>query len=401
MRIRARVHERRRPLKRFVAHPLRAARFHLKQFRGATLLAVALTGLLIMAFSPSEGGVSPATNESTVVEQRGGEKSVQDNTEESVRTLYSLVYSFYGALPKILIAIAVLFMAWLLNKLFRVYLRRIISRWESLKAFTVIVGLAVWFLAVGIAVSVLAGDIRGLVGSLGLLGLALSWALQAPIESFTGWLLNSFKGYYRVGDRIAVADVFGDVYRIDLLTTTLWEIGGPFREGFVRAEQPTGRLVTFPNNAILTSTVVNLTRDFPYVWDELTVQVSNESDLPYTMRLLQDCARTIFTSSMAEAANRYAEMLDQEGLEASISEEPRVFVSFSESWTEVTIRYLVGVRERRKWKSDLAVLIMEKLNNEDHGGRILPVYPRRQVQFIDSAGVPKDISEASKEAKRT
>ena len=31
-----------------------------------------------------------------------------------------------------------------------------------------------------------------------------SLPLQTPIESFTGWLLNSFRGYYRVGDRIEV-----------------------------------------------------------------------------------------------------------------------------------------------------------------------------------------------------
>ena len=78
-------------------------------------------------------------------------------------------------------------------------------------------------------------------GRSGLVGLALSWALQTPIESFTGWLLNSFQGYYRVGDRIEVADVFGDVAEIDLLTTTVWELGGPQRTGFIHAEQPTGR----------------------------------------------------------------------------------------------------------------------------------------------------------------
>jgi small-conductance mechanosensitive channel len=58
--------------------------------------------------------------------------------------------------------------------------------------------------------------------------------------------------------------VFGDVYKIDVITTTVWEIGAPFRQGFVMAEQPTGRLVTFPNNEILSGSIVNLTRDFPY-----------------------------------------------------------------------------------------------------------------------------------------
>jgi hypothetical protein len=107
----------------------------------------------------------------------------------------------------------------------------------------------VWLLGTGIAVSVLAGDIRAMLGSVGLVGLALSWALQTPIESFTGWLLNSFQGYYRVGDRVQVGDVFGDVYAIDFLSTTLWELGSAERPGAVHADQPTGRLITFPNQA--------------------------------------------------------------------------------------------------------------------------------------------------------
>ncbi len=53
------------------------------------------------------------------------------------------------------------------------------------------------------------------------------------------------------------------MYKIDFLTTTVWEIGAPYRDGFVRAEQPTGRMVTFPNNEVLAGTVVNLTGDFP------------------------------------------------------------------------------------------------------------------------------------------
>ena len=72
---------------------------------------------------------------------------------------------------------------------------------------------------------------------------------NGPRGSFTGWLLNSFRGYYQVGDRVAVGDVFGDVYRIDFLTTTVWEAGGADKP--VQGAQPTGALVTFPDAARL------------------------------------------------------------------------------------------------------------------------------------------------------
>ena len=252
---------------------------------------------------------------------------------------------------------------------------------------TALSGVVIWLLAFGIAMSVLVGDIRALVGSLGLVGLALSWALQTPIESFTGWLLNSFHGYYRVGDRIAVGEVFGDVYRIDFLTTTVWEYGGPDRPpGSVQAEQPTGRLITFPNNEILTGMVVNYTRDFPFVWDELTVAVANESDLPYAMAVLQRVAESELDGKMEGPARRYETLLQRERLESSIADQPQVFTSLSDWGANLTIRYLVGVREKRAWKSRLSVRVTQELGRPEHAGRIGGAYPRQQIELLGGDG---------------
>src|SRR5690606_9559921 len=139
-------------------------------------------------------------------------------------------------LPKILVATAILLIIWLLVKGINALIKSISGQWERTEAVTTLIGIIFWIFGIGIAISVLAEDVRALIGSLGLVGLALSWALQSPIESFTGWLLNKFKGYYRVGDRVIVGEVVGDVYKIDFVNTTLWEIGDPFSPGFVGAE---------------------------------------------------------------------------------------------------------------------------------------------------------------------
>ncbi len=307
---------------------------------------------------------------------------------EAIGSLQSLWSSFLYNLPKMLIALGTLLLAWLLIKILKVVLQRVLGRWHSSNAIISLTSIAVWLLAIGVAISVVAGDIRALVGSLGLIGLALSWSLQTPIESFTGWLLNSFQGYYRVGDRIRVGDVFGDVYRIDFLTTTVWEIGAPYQPGFVYAEQPTGRLVTFPNNEILTGTVINLTRDFAYVWDELAVAVANESDIALAMQVLGNVAEALLGNYMVTPARQYSKLLKRAGLGDNIADKPQVFISLEDSWTNVTIRYLVGARERRKWKSELTLRITQELNKPVYLHKIIPVYPRQQVQFIDPDGVP-------------
>lgn len=311
---------------------VKGAENRLKNFRQASILAVAITGFIMLIFAPSEAGLaqdSVATDSVTITEQVAVEDlavteaapdtatapSSKESADEAIGALQNLWESFLYNLPKILIALGTLAFAWVVARLVKALLRRLLGRWGSSSAIISLVSIAVWLLAIGVALSVVAGDIRALVGSLGLIGLALSWSLQTPIESFTGWILNSFQGYYRVGDRVRVGDVFGDVYRIDFLTTTVWEIGDPYQPGFVQAEQPTGRLVTFPNNEILTGTVTNLTGDFPYVWDELAIAVANESDIPLSMAVLGRVAEDLLGNYMVEPARNYVKLLQRSGLD--------------------------------------------------------------------------------------
>ncbi len=407
---------RRRPTTRRTAVQRRAeqgARSKLRRFRQASIVAVALTGLLLLVASPQEAGIaqdSVTTQGAAAVgelpdslaiiervatddiRQADGEEVVADTAArdaagEATSTLRDLGRGFITNLPKYLIALGVLLVAWVLARLIRALLRRVLRRWESANAFAAVAGVVIWLLAFGIAISVLVGDIRALVGSLGLVGLALSWALQTPIESFTAWLLNSFKGYYRVGDRIAVGEVYGDVFRIDFLTTTVWEYGSPENPpGAIQAEQPTGRLITFPNNEVLTGSVINYTRDFPYVWDELTVAVGNESDISYSMRVLQGVADQVIGDYMDEPAQRYQAILQKAGLEVAVPAVPQIYVSASEWGTNLTIRYLVGAREKRKWKSELTLRVIGEMNRPEHQDQMLPVYPRQQIQLVRPDG---------------
>jgi small-conductance mechanosensitive channel len=385
--------------------PLNRARFadrargSLRTFRQATILAVALTAFLLMLFAPEEQAEVQAALMMPQVENQevppagepdtSPENLARETRETAIDTMRGLYFGFIGSLPRILVALLVFLLAWGIVRVARPVLRRTLGGWERGTALVALFGICVWAAAIGVAMSVLAGDIRALLGSLGLVGLALSWALQTPIESFTGWLMNSFQGYYRVGDRVAVGEVFGDVYRIDFLTTTVWEIGSPERPGFVQAEQPTGRLITFPNSEVLAGSIVNLTRDFPYVWDEISIAVANESDISYAGQIFRGIAHEVLADQMKEPAIEYERILSRQNLPtAAVTPRPEVFFSMTDSWTNVTVRYLVQARTRRLWKSLLVERYLAALNDPAHSLKIIPVYERRQLQLITSKGEP-------------
>ncbi|WP_240761739.1 mechanosensitive ion channel family protein [Nitrosococcus wardiae] len=368
----------------------RGARSRLKKFRQGTALAVALTAVLLLLFGgveetagqePNSTKTAPAPNESAVKQPIKADPEA--SLEEATTTIRDFLSVFYGLLPKILIALLFLVAAWLLGKAFRAVTHRFLRGWERSEAIAALVRIAFFLIAIGAGLSVVAGDPRALVGSVGLAGLALSWALQTPIESFTGWVLNALRDYYRPGDRIAVGEVFGDVYRIDILTTTVWEAGGPDKH--VAGAQPTGAFITFPNWEILRSNIINYSRDFPYVWDEVAFAIANESDLAYTVEIFRRVAREVVGPVMRKPAAEYRRLLERERLAFDVEDEPQVYFSLAEAWTNCTIRYLVPVRQRRRWASELILALSIETARPEHQDRIIGGYPRREVDLLEDS----------------
>ncbi len=375
------------------------ARTSLQRFRQATILAVALTTLVLLVWAEADDETGPPTagspqNAAIDGQEPGGEGAPQpeadidphQSLEEATATIRGLVHGFMAVLPKIVVALFLLLMAWILAVVVRWGLHKSLSGWERSEAVAALIRIGLFLLAIAAGLSVIAGDATALLGSVGLIGLALSWALQTPIESFTGWVLNAFRGYYRPGDRIEVGDVFGDVYRIDVLTTTVWEAGGPGKT--VAGWQPTGALITFPNWEILRSNIINYSRDFPYIWDEVTFGVADESDLGYTVDIARAIADEVVGDMMREPIANYRDLLERQRLAYDIDDRPQVYLSPADAFTNCTVRYLVPVHQRRRWSTELILAISRELERPEHRDRIVPGYPRTRVDLADGPHRP-------------
>lgn len=366
------------------------ARSRLRRFRQGSILAVALTALLLVLFGLGDEA-SAADAEGVAEEEADPLEALPtdafDAFEQAAGTVQDLIRAAIALLPRLGIALLLIPLAWVVARLAAAVVRRSLMAWEKAEAAAALTRIGIYLLT-GVAVlSILAGDVRALLGSVGLIGLALSWALQTPIESFTGWLLNSFRSYYRVGDRIEVGEVFGDVYRIDLLTTTVWEAGGPDKA--VAGAQPTGALVTFPNWEVLRSNIINYSRDFPYVWDEVVFNLSDETDFPYAREVFERVAADVLGDSMGVRAEAYVRLLELQGLAFEIDTKPRAFFATNETWIDCTVRYLVHARRRRGVATEITMALIAESHREEHRGRIHSGYPRHEnfvhVRSVDKA----------------
>jgi small-conductance mechanosensitive channel len=165
---------------------------------------------------------------------------------------------------------------------------------------------------------------------------------------------------YQVGDRVAIEGSKGDVVEVDFLVTTLWEINGDL----VSSHQPSGRIVTLPNSVVLSSHVHNYSWEgFPYVWNELTVQVAYETDLAFARELMVEVADDYLGDEMADHVAEYRRQLDQTPVELEVGERPTVNVVQTESWVELKLRYLVSPREGTRVRNELYTRILERMND--------------------------------------
>ena len=201
--------------------------------------------------------------------------------------------------------------------------------------------------------------------SLGVVGFAVTFALQGALASLIGWLYIVTKRPYSVGDRIAIEDTRGDVASIDLFVTEVWEIDGEL----VSSNQPSGRIITVPNSVVLSSHVVNFHGEgVPHVWNELSVQVAYETDLDFAVSVMVEEATDFLGEEMAAGVAEYRERLAETPVELDVTDRPTVNVVQTESWVELRLRYLVHPRRGTRARNALYRAILDRFN--DHPDRV-------------------------------
>ncbi len=208
---------------------------------------------------------------------------------------------------------------------------------------------------------VFTGQWVGVLFSLGIVGFAITFALQQPLSSLLGWVYIMAKRPYQVGDRIRIDDARGDVIDVDFLVTTLWEVDGDL----VTSHQPSGRTVTVPNSMVLSAQVFNYALDdFPFVWNELEVQVSYETNLDFAKETMRQVADEYLGDEMAARTQRYQRKLEKTPVELEVSDRPTVNVRMEQTWVVLRLRYLVHPKRMQATRNELYDEIVTRFHAE-------------------------------------
>jgi Mechanosensitive ion channel len=116
--------------------------------------------------------------------------------------------------------------------------------------------IVIWFAIILAAAFAFASDLSSLATFLGLLTAGVAVALQNVILAVLGYFLLVGKRGIRVGDRVQISGVTGDVIDIGLLQFQLREVD-------MRNQQPTGHVATFSNSFVFVAPATGLFKFIP------------------------------------------------------------------------------------------------------------------------------------------
>ena len=193
----------------------------------------------------------------------------------------------------------------------------------------------------------------------GVAGAGIAFALQEVIASIAGWVAVSLGHFYRIGDRIQLGGITGDVIDIGLLRTTLMECGA-----WVKADLYNGRIVRVANSFVFKEPVFNYSADFPFVWDEIVIPVRYGSDPVMTRQILNDVGNNLVGNYAAQSRTAWNKVASRYMIEEA-PVEPTVTMTANENWMEFTLRYIVDYKNRRSIKDKLFSRIFEAFDKTD------------------------------------
>lgn len=256
----------------------------------------------------------------------------------------------------ILFTLMILFFYTFSRLLQRIVVRNILSRFQldqgtqynMLRAshyLIMIVGLVVAFQFVGI-------DLSGLAVIFGLLSVGIGFGLQNVASNFVSGLILLFERPIKIGDRITVGDVEGNITAINMRSTTVRTLNNI--------------TIIVPNSEFISSQVINWSHGDPKIRLDVEVGVSYNSDL-----------ETVITS---------LEKVAQESQDVLKEPKPEViFSNFGDSSWNMQLRiWLENPYEYQRIRSRINCAIVKKFREN----RVEIPYPQRDLHLRSSLPVP-------------
>ncbi len=261
---------------------------------------------------------------------------------------------FTSILESIAIILVLILLRFVILRIVNRRIQDVSTRYKWRKNLVYILGF-VGFLLVG---RIWFEGVGSLATFLGLLSAGLAIALRDPIVDMAGWIFLLWRKPFDVGDRIQIGDNRGDIIDIRLFKFTMLEIGN-----WVHADQSTGRVLHIPNHQVFNESIANYTRDIDFIWNEIEVTITFESNWKKTKKILDDVANDHLEDFVRNAEEQVRKASDSYLIRYKYLT-PIVYSEVRENGVTLTLRHLCDPRKRRKTTMIIWEDLLERFQKE-------------------------------------
>jgi small-conductance mechanosensitive channel len=200
--------------------------------------------------------------------------------------------------------------------------------------------IALWTVVVAIVGFAFASELGSVVTFAGLITAGLAVAMQSVLVSIVGYFFLIGKYGIRVGDRVQIGDVTGEVIELGLVRLHLMELGSKGQSG------PTGRVVAFANSIVF-QVATGLFKQIPgvnFAWHELTLSLPAGGDYARIKQNLLEAVTAALTDSHEEILRQTREIQRTTATGSGGDAQPKVTLAFSATGVEAHVRYPVHLK---------------------------------------------------------
>ncbi|MBO4645994.1 MAG: mechanosensitive ion channel [Bacteroidales bacterium] len=246
---------------------------------------------------------------------------MQEESSQLLRGLKEFINNvLFQYVPKIIVALIVLWIGLKLIKWFLKILGRVFERKKiegSLHSFLLsIINITLKTLLIITVAGMVGIQMTSFIAILGAASLAVGMALQGTLQNFAGGVIILLLKPYRVGDYIEQGSISGNVTEIQIFNTILKTLDN--------------KVIVVPNTQLATNTLTNYTRSEKRRVD-IAVGIAYGEDIDRAREVLVDYAKT---NSMVLTEGSDAPVVVVTALNSSsIDLQLRVWVKTADYWT--------------------------------------------------------------------
>jgi len=241
---------------------------------------------------------------------------------------------------RLVIFIALLALVFTAAELWRRAVFRYVQDPRRRSRFLLLRKIVLWSLVVAIAAATFATELGSLATFAGLITAGLAVAMQSVLVSVVGYFFLIGKYGIRVGDRVQVGSVTGEVIDLGLVRLHLMELSGG------GSMSPTGRVVAFANSIIFQASG-GLFKQIPGInlaWHEITATLPIGADHAALKTKLIEAVSDVLKDYQDDILRQTQEMQRTAAAHGRGDAQPQVQLRFSASGVEAIVRYPVELQ---------------------------------------------------------